>query len=206
MEQFRNIEGYEGLYQVSNEGRVKSLNYRRSGEERVLKPAKNNWNYLQVYLSKNKKYKWYKVHRLVAQAFIPNPENLPEVNHLDEDKTNNNVENLEWCTREYNNNYGTRNERMAEAHRGKPNPRAAEKLRGIPKPKTAEALSIPVDMLTIESEFIRQFSSGKEAERWLRTNGFPKAANTCIFRCCKGKQSNAYGFKWQYSKQKELPN
>lgn len=95
-------------YSVSNLGRVKS-NY--ANKERILKPYKNRRGYLMVDLRYQNTRKTMQVHRLVAIAFIPNPDNLPEVNHKDEDKTNNRVENLEWCTTEYNCNYGTRNVR-----------------------------------------------------------------------------------------------
>lgn len=115
MEIWKPIANYEGLYEVSNEGNVRSLNYRHTGKVQVLKLSVNRYGYLQVNLhSKEGKQKTYKVHRLVAQAFIPNPNNLPEVNHKDENKTNNCVENLEWCDRKYNNNYGSRNEKMSK--------------------------------------------------------------------------------------------
>ena len=109
---------YEGLYEVSNLGRVKSLGNGKSinSKEGILKPGKIKQGYLQVTLCKNRKQKRFLVHRLVAEAFLPNPENLPFINHKDEDKTNNSVDNLEYCTREYNNNYGTRNERVAKAN------------------------------------------------------------------------------------------
>ena len=93
-------------YSVSNFGRIKS-NY--ANKERILKPYKNHRGYLMVDLRHPNTRKGMQVHRLVAIAFIPNPNNLPEVNHKDEDKTNNCVDNLEWCTTEYNCNYGTRN-------------------------------------------------------------------------------------------------
>ena len=110
-EQWRPIEGYEGLYEVSNLGRVKSL---KCGRERILKPQMKKKGYLQVGLRKEGKYKMFKVHRLVAQAFIPNPEGLPQINHKDENPSNNRVENLEWCDSKYNNNYGTHNERIVQ--------------------------------------------------------------------------------------------
>lgn len=116
IEEWRPIEGYEGLYEVSSYGRVRSLdryderNCFREG--RILKLYTRKGGYLFVQLHLNGKGKNYLVHRLVAIAFIPNPDNLPEVNHLDEDKTNNRVENLEFCDRKYNINYGTRTDKV----------------------------------------------------------------------------------------------
>lgn len=112
---FKEIEGYENLYQISDQGTVKALGNDRTRKDRILKPAKDKKGYLVVGLSKQGKLKTHRVHRLVAQAFIPNPQNLEQVNHKDEDKTNNQLTNLEWCTRLYNNNYGTRNKRIAES-------------------------------------------------------------------------------------------
>lgn len=91
---WKDIEGYEGVYHVSNLGRVK-----RVATNRVLQPYRNKVGYLLVYLCKNGKRKTHRIHRLVAQSFIPNQENKPEVNHLDENKSNNMVSNLEWSTR-----------------------------------------------------------------------------------------------------------
>lgn len=109
-EQFLPIKGYEGYYSISNLGRLKSDRYNR-----IIKPKHHRNGYLLFELHKDGFRKTYTAHRLVALTFIPNPENLPQVNHIDEDKTNNRVSNLEWCTAEYNTNYGTRNERAAEA-------------------------------------------------------------------------------------------
>ena len=114
------IPGYEGYYMVSTHRRVKSLNYRgNTGKTKILKQSTDRNGYKKVGLRKNSKVKVYLVHRLVAQAFIPNPNNLSEVNHKDENKTNNAVWNLEYCTHEYNINYGTGNKRRSEAHKGK---------------------------------------------------------------------------------------
>ena len=101
-ELFRDVAGYEGLYQVSNLGNVKSLNYLNTGQVRILKQRKHTDGYLQINLWKEGKMKTHYVHRLVAQAFIENPDNLPEVNHIDENKQNNRVDNLEWCEHTYN--------------------------------------------------------------------------------------------------------
>ena len=101
---FKDIKGYEGLYQVSNFGNVKSLDYRHTGKERLLKQAIDKHSYHRICLWSYGEPKWFSIHRLVAESFIPNPDNLPCVNHKDENKHNNHVDNLEWCTYEYNNN------------------------------------------------------------------------------------------------------
>ena len=105
MEIWKDILGYEGLYQVSNYGRVRSLKY---GKEKILKQQINTDGYLHIDLYKNKKRKNYNVHRLVTIAFLENPNNYPQVNHKDENKQNNHIDNLEWCDYKYNCNYGTR--------------------------------------------------------------------------------------------------
>ena len=102
---WRDIKRYEGRYRVSNLGRVKSLNYSNTGKEGILNAEDNGKGYLRVKLWKDGKVEKCRINRLVAQAFLPNPDNLPEVNHKDEDKTNNRVDNLEWCSRQYNVEY-----------------------------------------------------------------------------------------------------
>lgn len=192
-EEFRSITGYEGLYEVSNLGNVRSLNYNHTGQTRVMKPMKNTWGYLQVGLHKEGKMKMCKVHRLVAQAFIENPYNLPEVNHKDEDKTNNSVcvnldgsinfekSNLEWCDHRQNINHGTRTQRSAEAQRG------------VKRPYVAEALSEEVVQLTLDYVFVNEWASVNECGR----NGFNIS---CVSMCCNGKyglQGNVYkGYRW----------
>lgn len=117
-EQWRPIEGYEGICEVSNLGRIRrvkgydSLGHLRN--EKILRPRMNCCGYLLVGLCREGKQRHFSVHRLVAQAFLPNPDGLPQVNHKDEDKTNNRADNLEWCTRSYNINYGTRIERQVQ--------------------------------------------------------------------------------------------
>jgi hypothetical protein len=137
MEEWRDIKGYEGLYQVSNLGRVKSLSrtIERSKygsifvSEKILS-TNSTKGYLYVSLCKCGKQKRVRVHRLVAEAFIPNQDNLPEVNHKDENKENNAVSNLEWCTNKYNCNYGTGRERNPNCQKGrKVSDATREKLR-----------------------------------------------------------------------------
>ena len=103
----RDVKGYEGLYAVTSCGRVWSYM-----SQKFLTPISDINGYSYVNLYKNEKSKHYKVHRLVAEAYIPNPDNLPQVNHKDENKTNNCLQNLEWCDAKYNTNYGTRNEKI----------------------------------------------------------------------------------------------
>ena len=111
---WKDVPGYSGLYQVSNLGRIKSFMNQYGHGERIIKGEITKTGYIQVSLN----HKRFKIHRLVATAFIPNPESLPQINHKNEIKTDNRVENLEWCTAKYNSNYGTKNIRMA-IHRGK---------------------------------------------------------------------------------------
>ena len=162
---WKDITGYEGLYQVSDKGRVKSIGY---GKERILKPGRDKDGYLFVILCKNHKMKCCRIHRLVSQSFILNPQNLPQINHKNEDKTDNKVDNLEWCSAKYNLNYGTHNQRMAET-------------------KSKHVLQY---MKT--GEFIKEWKSTMDVERNL---GF---VNASISRCCNGKCKSAYGFVWRY--------
>lgn len=176
-EEWRDIEGYEGLYQVSNLGRIKSLeridNYNRLVKEQILKPIANR-GYLRVCLYKDGKQKKISVHRIVAENFLENPHNYPQVNHKDENKSNNCVENLEWCTAKYNSNYGTKNERVAASNT---NGKCSKPL-------------LQIDKNT--NEVIAEFPSTMEVKRQL---GFCRVA---VSECCTGKLKSAYGFKWKF--------
>ena len=111
---WKDIDGFQGRYQISNLGNVMSLNYNNTGKSKLLKPMPNQKGYLSVALSKNNHRTMKQIHRLVAEAFIPNPDNLPQVNHIDENPKNNMLSNLEWCDAKYNNNYGNRNNKIQQ--------------------------------------------------------------------------------------------
>jgi len=113
---WKDIKNYEGLYEVSNYGNVRSLKY---GKIKYLKPADDGNGYYFVNLSKNGIVKNFKIHRLVANAFIPNPNNLPQINHKDEDKTNNKANNLEWCNNQYNTRYSNSKQVMGISENGR---------------------------------------------------------------------------------------
>lgn len=127
---WRDIENYESLYQVSNLGRIKSLPKFHQGE-RLLKGRVDKSGYLYIGLIKDKTKKSYKIHRLVAKSFLENINNHPCVNHKDENKLNNNVDNLEWCSVAYNNSYGTRLKRVACKNTGRKNTEEARKRMSI---------------------------------------------------------------------------
>ena len=109
---WKDIKGYENKYQISNLGRVKSLNYLRTKKEKILKSHFDKDGYLILNLCKNGKIKNVRVHRLVAEAFLSNPRNYNVINHKDENKQNNNINNLEWCSMKYNNYYGSHLEKI----------------------------------------------------------------------------------------------
>lgn len=170
IEIFKDISGYEGIYQISNFGRVKSLidthgNIRKT--EKILKEINTRHGYKTYSLYKNKKSKRILTHRLVADAFIPNPNNYVEVNHKDENKANNSVDNLEWCTRKYNCNYGT----------------AAE--------RTAEKTSMPVYQYDKNFNLIKKWNRTSECEK----HGYKHQG---IQASCKGRRMTHKGFIWSY--------
>lgn len=177
VEIWKPVMGYEGLYEVSNLGRVRSLdrkvNHKESGFYQTIKgkiksTKLNNSGYEIVSLFKNNKEKTCLVHRLVAQAFLPNPDNLPEVNHINEDKTANSVYNLEWCNSSYNKIYGTRGKRQGEKE------------------------SVSVIQLTFDGCLVKRWSSMQEVMTQLGIN------RGNISNACSGRSKSAGGYKWKY--------
>ena len=167
---WKDINGYEGFYQISNYGRIRSFK-KIDNKWFYLKPWVQNSGYEVVSLAKNTVHQKYLVHRLVAENFIPNPDNLPCVNHKDENKLNNHSDNLEWCSYEYNNNYGTARIRMAQKEGRR------------------------VKQLTIHGHWIATYMSIRVASNITNT------PHTSIRDCCNGKTTQAHGFKWEYDDQ-----
>lgn len=175
------VKDYENIYEISNLGRLRSKdryikngNGYRISKGKIIKPIKCINGYLEYALNdkeNNKKRKMILAHRLVAMHFIQNPDNKPEVNHLDENIENNRVDNLEWCTSKENANYGTRNQRC----------------KNVNLDKCKKVLQID-----LKNNIVKEFNSIGDAGR--NINGDISS----IIRVCKGKQKTAYNYKWQY--------
>ena len=162
-EEWKNVKGYENKYQVSNFGRV-----RNKVTHRLLKHGLNKNGYHRVNLYNESGMKSKFVHRLVAQAFIPNPDNKPQVNHIDEDKTNNIVSNLEWMTAKENNNYGTRTERVSKIQ------------------------SIPIIATNLKTGKSQEFYGTNECARQLSLD----SGNIC--KVLKGRRTQFKGYTFKY--------
>lgn len=172
-EQWKQVKGFEGIYEVSNFGNVRSLHYRNWNIVKNLTPFINRDGYKRVCLCRSGKQLNMFVHRIVATAFIENPDNLPQINHLNEIKTDNRVENLAWCSAKENVNHGTRNERMSKA-----------------KLNTNCKAIIQLD------------AQGREIRRWVSLMEVNRAFGYDVGflgRCCKGRCEKAYGYKWRYA-------
>lgn len=170
---WKDVVDFEGLYQVSNFGRVHSIK-----TNCILMHCNNKLGYARLILRKNKKNYGCQVHRLVAIAFIPNINNYPEVNHKDENPRNNKLENLEWCTKKYNNNYGTKIQRQ---------------VANTDYSSIGEKQSKKVKQISLDGNAIKTWSSANECKRQLGLD------NSWIAHCCRGNQKTAYGFRWEYA-------
>ena len=208
---------FTGLYEVSNYGNIRSLNYNHTKKIKILKPIPDKQGYLRIGLHENGKQINCLVHRIVATAFIDNLNNLPEVNHKDENKENNNVENLEWCDRKYNAQYSLKGrkqteehkQKLSEARKGKPRSeetkrKQSEAMKDKPKSeeqkrKQSETMKGKYTgakhpnakrILCIETGQI--FDCIKDAGEIMNCN------KVNISKCCKGKQKTCGGYHWQY--------
>lgn len=173
---WKDIPGYEGLYQVSSKGNIVSVNYNHTGKRKIRIPRMDRGGYLYVNLHNKGTTKTFKVHRLVAITFIPNNANLPQINHKDENKLNNNVENLEWCNSSYNNSYGSRPRKVLDSH----------KRNGS---KNAERPVVKIDHSGI---IIDEFISISEAAR---KSGVRRES---IRDCILGRQKTSCGYIWKH--------
>lgn len=187
IEIWKDINGYEGFYQVSNLGRVRSLDryvLNKFIKGKILSQRLKE-NYSIVHLCMNGTYKNKQVHRLVAEAFIPNTYNLPCVNHKDENPSNNNVENLEWCTVKYNTNYGNAIKKRAEKRKGKKMPKDAVDKIAIKHKKKIGAFKY--------GKLVKVYDSAADANR-----ENPNYKFMSISACCNGRIKTYRGFEWKF--------
>lgn len=199
-EEWRDIEGYEGLYQVSNLGNVKSLNYRKMGFPKLLAKKTSRDGRLWVCLYKDGNNKPMLIHRLVGMAFIENPNNLPQINHKDENPKNNHVDNLEWCDALYNMRYSfaLHPDRKIRKVKNMPYP-TGKRWHEIHKnhpggwKNTSPLYNKAIVQMTDDMEVIKEWSSIRNV---CKETGW---RHSSIKECCEGKRKTAYGFKWQYA-------
>lgn len=185
METWKPVVGYEGLYEVSDLGNVRSLNWRNKAGARNLYLKPHNRGYYQVELASNGKKKMFMVHRLVAMAFIPNPLSLPQVNHKDENKRNNTVGNLEWCDNKYNAKYSAALHPERAKNRTYSNTRKGTTYK--------RRLTTPIYQCKMDGEIVKKWENSREI--FVKTG----MSDWSISECCRGNRKKAYGFKWRFA-------
>ena len=187
---WKDIIGYDGRYQISNLGRVKSLCYHNGTKSRILKLRENQSGYCIVNLDNpgDNKGKLKTVHRLVAQAFIKNPYNYPQVNHKDENKTNNNVNNLEWCDNRYNTIYSIRLHKDRYKNCGK-----YIRTKKINRKRGPYKYHKRIRQLDINKNTTKYYENLRDVCVKNRYNQW------AIAECCKGNRETAYGYKWEFA-------
>lgn len=191
---WRPVLGFEGYYEISNTGIVRSVNRIVSGKNGsvrhipgvIMTQQTNHKGYKCVILHKYGEHYTKFIHRLVAEAFIDNPFKLPQVNHIDTDKTNNHVENLEWITNEDNQKHAVAN----GCYKGFTEKQLIATL--INQKKAAKQRQKPVAQYDLDGNYIQSFESISDAERKTGCN------NSKICACCKGNRKQAYGYIWKY--------
>lgn len=183
---WKDIPEYEGLYQISNYGKVMSLNYNHTKQNRELLTNENTDGYLSVALCKNNKIKRYRINRLVAQAFIPNPNNKPQVNHIDGNKKNNFISNLEWCTASENQIHSYKNG-LHKILKGEMSHRYG--LLGSLNPTSKKVAQYDID-----NNLIKIWDSLSDVARTM------KKSISSISLCCNGHHKTSCGYIWRFYK------
>lgn len=194
MEEWKDIPGYEGLYQVSDQGRVRSLdrivvnsrNVYRTLKGRILRPLKYRNGYFYIVLSKDNHRKNCRVHRLVARAFIPNPENKPHLDHINTKRDDNRVENLRWTTAKENVNNPLSIKHLSDAMKGDKHPMYGKLGKDNPTSKA-------IYQISKDGNIIRKWGGMREAERHTGTK------QKKISLCCQGKRRTTGGYRWIYA-------
>lgn len=172
MEVWKDIDGYEGRYQVSNFGNVKSLNYRRQGVSKLLTPKRNNSGRLWVELFNEDGKRQFLIHRLVGAAFVPNPDGYDQINHIDENPENNRADNLEWCTGIYN----------IRSYRS-----------NHPELSKRRKCNLSITQYAKDGSAVRTWASARDVEKETNWSAWS------IAECCRGNRKTAYGYIWRYA-------